>query len=294
MLTPPAPAPRSDSLSETLLTTASSLQQILHAGGGRARPAILDVRWQLGGPPGRQEYADGHIPGAAFVDLDTELAGPAGAQGRHPLPAADAFQAAMRRAGVSAAQPVVVYDGATSLAAARAWWLLRYFAHSDVSVLDGGFAAWVQQGGAIETGMESPPPPGDFVARPGGLPVVDAADAAAIAGDGTLLDVRTAERFRGEHEPIDPVAGHIPGARNLPAAATIVQSGAFRPPDQLRRVFEQAGVQDGRDLGAYCGSGVTAAHAVLALELAGFRAALYPGSWSEWITDPERPVAKGD
>jgi thiosulfate/3-mercaptopyruvate sulfurtransferase len=126
------------------------------------------------------------------------------------------------------------------------------------------------------------------------LPVVDAAGAAAIAGAGTLLDVRTAERFRGEHEPIDPVAGHIPGARNVPAAATVEESGAFRPPDQLRRVFEQAGVQDGRDLGAYCGSGVTAAHAVLALELAGFRAALYPGSWSEWITDPERPVARSD
>jgi thiosulfate/3-mercaptopyruvate sulfurtransferase len=294
MVTPLAPACRSDSLSETLLTTASSLQQILQAGGGRALPAILDVRWQLGGQSGRREYADSHIPGAAFVDLDTELAGPAGAEGRHPLPAADAFQAAMRRAGVSAARPVVVYDAANSLAAARAWWLLRYFGHSDVSVLDGGFAAWVRQGGAIETGSARPPPPGDFVARAGGLPVVDAAGAAAVARAGILLDVRTAERFRGEDEPIDPIAGHIPGARNLPAAAALDESGAFRPPDQLRRMFEQAGVEAERDLGAYCGSGVAAAHAVLALELAGFRGALYAGSWSEWITDPDRPVASGD
>jgi thiosulfate/3-mercaptopyruvate sulfurtransferase len=260
---------------------------------GSVRPAVLDVRWSLGGPPGRAEYERGHIPGAVFVDLDAELASPPGPQGRHPLPGAGAFTASMRAAGVSAEHPVVVYDAATSMGAARAWWLLRNFGHSHVSVLDGGLAAWVAAGKPIST--ETPVvEPGDFDAHPGAMPVLDAAGAAELAGKGVLLDARAPERFRGEHEPIDPVAGHIPGARNRPTSENVDADGRFLEPSALRAGFEQAGAGDGAEVGAYCGSGVTAAHEVLALELAGFRAALYPGSWSEWITDPSRPVATGD
>jgi thiosulfate/3-mercaptopyruvate sulfurtransferase len=249
-------------------------------------PSLLDVRWQLGGAPGRQEYARRHIPGAVFVDLETELAGPPGAGGRHPLPDVGTFQRAMRRAGVSNDRPVVVYDAATSMAAARAWWLLRYHGHEDVRVLDGGLAAWR---GALETEALEPEP-GDFTARPGHMPLLDAAGAAAIARSGVLLDARAPERFRGDVEPIDPVAGHIPGAVNRPTTENIDADGRFKDPPTLRERF---GLPEHQALGAYCGSGVTAAHEVLALELTGYRAALYVGSWSEWITDPSRPVAVG-
>jgi thiosulfate/3-mercaptopyruvate sulfurtransferase len=257
------------------------------------RPAVLDVRWALGGPPGREEYARGHIPGAVFVDLDTDLAGAPGRAGRHPLPDAGAFEGAMRGAGVRGDRRVVAYDAATSMAAARAWWLLRYFGHADVAVLDGGLAAWVAAGQRIST--DTPQlEPGDFVARPGGMPLLDAAGAGELARRGVLLDARAPERFRGEHEPIDPVAGHIPGARNAPTAASVDEDGRFLGRTALRAAFTAAGVREGVAVGAYCGSGVTAAHEVLALELAGFPAALYAGSWSEWITDPSRPVAKGE
>ena len=256
-------------------------------------PALLDVRWALGGPPGRDEYARGHVPGAVFVDLDSDLAAAPGAGGRHPLPEPGVFQSAMRAAGVRSDRQVVVYDAATSMAAARAWWLLRYFGHPDVAVLDGGLAAWVAAGQPIST--EAPAVArGDFVARPGGMPLLDAAGASELAARGVLLDARAPERFRGEQEPIDPIAGHIPGARNAPAAASVDQAGRFLERAMLRAAFEGAGVREGAEVGAYCGSGVTAAHEVLALELAGFPAALYAGSWSEWLTDPSRPVATGE
>ena len=259
----------------------------------RERPALLDVRWALGGPPGRKEYDRGHIPGAVFVDLDVELAGPPGCGGRHPLPEAGAFETAMRAAGVRGDRPVVVYDAASSMAAARGWWLLRYFGHPDVRVLDGGMVAWVAAGYPVAS--EAPAPePGDFTARPGGMSVLDADGAAELASRGVLLDARAPERFRGEQEPIDPVAGHIPGARNAPSTGTVDADGRFLEPEALRSGFEAAGVTGAVELGAYCGSGVTAAHEVLALELAGFDAALFPGSWSEWITDPARPVARGE
>ncbi len=255
---------------------------------------VLDVRWELGGPPGWPEYLAGHIPGAAFVDLDTGLAGPPGDGGRHPLPPADQFGEAMRAAGVSAERPVVVYDGGTSMAAARAWWLLRYFGHPRVFVLDGGFSGWRAGGHAIERGAVAVEP-GDFVPRAGGMPLLDAAGAALIAGDGVLLDARAPERFAGEREPIDPVAGHIPGAVNFPATDLLRPGGGgFLDAEGLRARFQAAGVRDGVAVGAYCGSGVTAALEVLALEAAGFDAALYVGSWSDWIRDPDRPVATGD
>jgi thiosulfate/3-mercaptopyruvate sulfurtransferase len=276
-----------------VLISAADLQELLADAAGPATLTLLDVRWQLGGPSGRADYERGHIPGAVWIDLDTELAAPPGAGGRHPLPDANTFQSAMRRAGVSASRPVVVYDAATSVAAARGWWVLRYFGHPDVRVLDGGLAAWIDDGGALEMSAVTPAR-GDFTATAGALPVIDADAAAAIAATGVLLDVRAAERFRGETEPIDPIAGHIPGATNLPDAELLDPSGHFRSPDELRASFESHGVQGGRDVAAYCGSGVAAAHALMALELAGFAGALYAGSWSEWITDPRRPVATGE
>ncbi len=255
---------------------------------------VLDVRWELGGPPGRPQYLEGHIPGAAFVDLDTALAAPPGPGGRHPLPTPDAFGAAMRAGGVSTDRPVVVYDAGTSMAAARAWWLLRYFGHTQVFVLDGGFSGWLAAGGAIERGAVAVEP-GDFVPRAGGMPLLDAARAALVAGTGVLLDARAPERYRGEREPIDPVAGHIPGAVNVPATELLRLEGrGLLDAADLRSRFEAAGVRDGAPVGAYCGSGVTAAFEVLALERAGYRGALYVGSWSDWIRDPSRPVATGE
>ena len=261
--------------------------------GSDAGPVLLDVRWQLGGPPGRDAYLAGHLPGAVFVDLDADLAAPPGAGGRHPLPDPAAFQAAMRRRGVRGDRAVVVYDQRDTTAAARAWWLLGYHGHADVRVLDGGYDGWVARG--LEVTTEVPDPePGDFTARPGRRPLLDAGAAAKVAGEGVLLDARAAARYRGEQEPVDPVAGHIPGARGAPATDNLAPDGRLRPPAELRARFQALGVRDGVPLGAYCGSGVVASHLVLALELAGYPAALYAGSWSEWITDPTRPVATGE
>jgi len=254
---------------------------------------LLDVRWRLGGPPGREEFLRGHIPGAAYVDLETDLAGPAGERGRHPLPDPERFQAAMRRCGVCAGVPVVVYDAVGGSSAARCWWLLRHHGHRSVSVLDGGWPAWVAEGGAVEEDATEPDT-GDFVAAPGAMPVLDADGAARVAREGVLLDARAPERFRGETEPIDPVAGHIPGAVNVPSTQNLTEAGGrFKDAAALTAVYEHAGVRPGRPVAVYCGSGVTAAHDVLALETLGLDAALYPGSWSEWVAQGERPVATG-
>jgi thiosulfate/3-mercaptopyruvate sulfurtransferase len=273
------------------LITVGELDRLMADG---PRPALLDVRWEVVTGPRRDLYDQGHIPGAAFIDLDAELASAPGADGRHPLPDPTSFERAMRTAGVDRDRPVVVYDEATAVAAARGWWLLRYFSHPAVVVLDGGLAAWRRAGRALEEGAQRPRQRGDFVARPGGMPVLDATGAHSLAARGVLLDARSPERFRGQSELIDPVAGHIPGARNRPTTLNVTADGLFAPAAQLRDAFSDLGARDGVEVGAYCGSGVTAAHQVLALELAGYRAALYPGSWSEWITDPARPVATGD
>ncbi len=254
--------------------------------------SVLDVRWELGRGALADEYLDGHVPGAAFVPLDAELAAPAGDGGRHPLPDRDAFELAMRRAGVRDDRPVFVYDQASSTAAARAWWLLRYHGHRDVRVLDGGLSAWMKAGHPLQRAAPRIAQ-GDFTARPGAMPVLDARAAGDLARTGVLLDARAAERFRGEVEPVDPVAGHIPGATNRPTTENVEPDGAFKPPGSLRAAFAALGIDGATTVGAYCGSGVTAAHEVLALELAGYAAALYPGSWSEWIRDPGRPVATG-
>ncbi|RQX12793.1 sulfurtransferase [Micromonospora ureilytica] len=258
-------------------------------------PTLLDVRWRLVGPPGRDDYLAGHLPGAVFVDLDTALCGVPGAGGRHPLPDPAALQAALRAAGVRAGHPVVVYDGGDGLAAARAWWTLRWAGHRPVRLLHGGYPAWVAAGRPVSTDAPALPP-GDVVVRPGDLPVLDAGQAAALAAadDAVLLDVRAAPRYRGEVEPIDPVAGHVPGAANLPAGEYVGPDGRFLAAEVLSERFAAAGVTGARAVGAYCGSGVTAAQAVLALHLAGRTdAALYVGSWSNWVADPARPVASG-
>ncbi|WP_035280067.1 sulfurtransferase [Actinokineospora spheciospongiae] len=265
---------------------------------GPLPPVLLDVRWRLGGPPGREEYDAGHVPGAVFVDLDTELASPPGAGGRHPLPDPADLQRVLRAAGVGADRPVVVYDADNGSVAARAWWLLRWAGHVDVAVLDGGYAAWVAGGGAVSTAVPTPDP-GDVVVRPGGMPVLDADGAAALAGTGVLLDARAPERYRGDVEPVDPRAGHVPGAVNAPFAGHVGPDGRWLAPEALAARFAGLGVVPGGQVGAYCGSGVTASSVVLALEVAGVTgpqapAALYAGSWSAWSADPTRPAATGD
>ena len=253
---------------------------------------VLDVRYQTGGPDGRAAYQAGHIPGAVYVDLDTALAGPPAAPGepggRHPLPETAVFEAAMRAAGVRHDRPVVVYDDWGGRAAARAWWLLRYHGHGDVRVLDGGWPAWLDAGGTAETGSVTPEHLGDFTATPGQMPVVDTDDVMAVE---VLVDARAHERYAGEHEPIDPVAGHVPGAVNVPTNDNLGPGGRFKDPDELRRTYAAVGAVAGADVAAYCGSGVTACHDLLALAVARVPAALYAGSWSDWVSDPGRPVA---
>jgi thiosulfate/3-mercaptopyruvate sulfurtransferase len=281
----------SDSFEGIVLINAGELANLLEAG---TTTTILDVRWRLGGPPGRQEFERGHVPGARFVDLERDLAAPAGSGGRHPLPTASEFGAAMRRLGVRSSIPVVVYDAGDSMSGARCWWMLRYFGHPRVSLLDGGLAAWTAEGRAIEAGPCLPPAvPGDFQATPGHLPLLDADGAAQLARTGVLLDARAGERYRGEVEPVDPVAGHIPGAVSAPTRENVTGDGLFLDAGALRERFAALGVTANQPVTVYCGSGITAAHEVLALEVAGYQAALYPGSWSHWITDPERPVATG-
>lgn len=272
------------------LVGVTRLRELLASGES---VTLLDVRWSLGGPSGRLAYAQGHLPGAVYVDLDRDLADPGGPRGRHPLPDAERFAAAMRAAGVRRYDPVVVYDQSDGSAAARAWWLLRYHGHDDVRLLDGGYQAWLDAGEPVSA-EAARPRAGDFVAMPGAMPVLDAAGAAAMADHGVLLDARAGERYRGESEPVDPVAGHIPGAVSAPSTANVSPDGTFQAPERLRSRFAALGVADPEaDVGVYCGSGVTAAHEVLALHLVGVEAALYPGSWSEWVSDPTRPIATG-
>src|SRR5882757_798603 len=255
---------------------------------------VFDVRWRLGGPSTYEEFLAGHVPGAIWTDLDVDFADPPGAGGRHPLPDPRRLQDRLREFGVEDDSQLVVYDHADSTAAARAWWVLRWAGQRAVSVLDGGFAAWVAAEGTLETGPARRRPPGAVTVRPGAMPVIDADGAGQLVREGVLLDARAAPRYRGEVEPIDPVAGHVPGARNAPTTGNVGGDGRFAPAAELRGRFAELGVGDDTVVGAYCGSGVTAAHTVLSLELAGFTGALYPGSWSEWITDPARPIATGD
>ncbi|MCY7340701.1 MAG: sulfurtransferase [Pseudonocardia sp.] len=281
------------------LTDAGSLYAALCGPPGLERPIALDVRWRLGGPPGRADHDVAHLPGAVFLDLDTDLADPPGPGGRHPLPDPDRLQSVLRRAGVRVGSRVVAHDDADGSVAARAWWLLRWagFPADRVAVLDGGYAGWV--GAGLPTTAEpSRPRPGDVTVAPGGMPVLDAEGAAASGRAGVLLDARASPRYRGDLEPVDPRAGHVPGARNAPASDLVGADGTWRPAPVLAQWFADLGVAGAAEVGAYCGSGVTAAALVLAVEYAGLRpperpVALYAGSWSNWSTDPDRPVAVG-
>jgi thiosulfate/3-mercaptopyruvate sulfurtransferase len=273
----------------TPLISADELHRLREAGAGIR---ILDIRYRLDRPDGRPDYLAGHLRGAVYVDMDTELATHgAPSEGRHPLPSHETLQNAARRWGLNEGDAVVVYDDYRSVAAARAWWLLRGAGLVDVRVLDGGLSAWRAAGLPLETG-EVTPGLGSIVLenlRSG----ISIDEAAAWPHRGVLIDARAPERYRGESEPYDPVAGHIPGAVNLPADA-VLDTECFASPAAIRSAFESVGVGAGTAVAAYCGSGLTAAHTALAGEVAGLEVAVYPGSWSQWSNIPGRPVATGE
>lgn len=264
-------------------------------------PVLLDTSFDLADPSaGERSYAEGHLPGAHYLHLDRDLADHArvpGApfRGRHPLPSREAFAATLGRLGIAPSTPVVVYDRQGATFAARAWWMLRWLGHREVAVLDGGLQAWVAAGGALSRGAPPAPAPASYTPAPALVATVDADTLQQGLGGLRQIDARAAERFRGDVEPLDPVAGHIPGALNRPFKDNLGADGRFLPPETLREAFLP--LLAGRPAGEVvhqCGSGVTACHNLLAMEAAGLSgAALYPGSWSEWCADPARPVARG-
>jgi thiosulfate/3-mercaptopyruvate sulfurtransferase len=260
---------------------------------------VLDCRFDLARPEaGEAAWREAHIPGAVYAHLDRDLSGPiTPSSGRHPLPAPDALAATVSRWGVTPQTQVVAYDDAGGMYAARLWWLLRWVGHDRVAVLDGGLKAWIASGGHLDTSVAERSP-ARFVARPRGDRWLDAGAVESALGDGSVLlvDARAADRYAGRVEPIDPVAGHVPGAINVPFQQNLAADGRFLPPGELVRRWQQAlGGRDPRTVACMCGSGVTACHNLLALEVAGLAGArLYAGSWSEWIRDPRRPVARGD
>jgi thiosulfate/3-mercaptopyruvate sulfurtransferase len=276
-----------------VLITATELADLLDAGDP---VCVLDVRWRLDEPDGRVSYRQGHLPGAVYVSLEDELSDHAIAgRGRHPLPSGRSVEAAARRWGVGQGALVVVYDDWNRAGSSRAWWVLTAAGLPDVRILDGGLAGWRSAGGRLETGEVTPPPGnvtvphGDLYA--GGRATLTAQESGA--GSVTLLDARAPERFRGDVEPVDAVAGHIPGAKNLPSTAVLTADGTFVGGGALDRLLSDRGIEPGEGVGAYCGSGVTASVVVAALAAAGLSAALFPGSWSEWSSDPSRPVGRG-
>ncbi|HEX5859035.1 MAG TPA: sulfurtransferase [Microbacterium sp.] len=257
------------------------------------RVRVLDIRWRLDSPDGRPEYLEAHLPGAVYVDFERELSRHgAPAEGRHPLPDHSVLQDAARRWGLDEGDTVVLYDDVQSMAAARAWWLLTRSGVPDVRVLDGGFGAWRAAGLPLEAG-DVTPAGGSIALTPPAGAIADIGAAAAWPRRGVLIDARAPERYRGEVEPLDPVAGHVPGAVNLPMARLIREDGRLREPAELRAAFASAGVGEGILVAAYCGSGVTAAHTALAGAVAGIEVAVFPGSWSAWSNTPGRPVATG-
>ena len=265
--------------------------------------AIVDCRFDLARPDwGAHAFAAAHIPHALYAHLDEDLSAPRTARsGRHPLPQVEVLAATFGRWGIDERVQVIAYDQGSGAFAARLWWLLRWLGHPPVAVLNGGLAAWERAGLPLSTENE-PRAPRRFTARPDGRLLATGTEVAAAVGSVALtcgqqllIDARSADRFAGENETIDPVAGHIPGARNHPFAGNLDAQGRFLEAGQLRRAWDNTlrGVSP-RQLIAMCGSGVTACHNLLALEVAGFPGArLYAGSWSEWITDPAHPVARG-
>lgn len=263
----------------------------------RTDPAlrIADVRWSLSGPPGRERYERGHIPRAIFLDADRELSAPGRGPGRHPIPSPTDLSALLGARGIGDEHAVVAYDDAGGSIAARLWWLFRHFGHDGTcAVLDGGIGAWTEAGLPLETGVPNHRS-ADWTAGRVRDDAVDADGVAAgLSQDLLLLDARAGERYRGETEPIDPRAGHIPGALSAPWSANLGPDGRFLAPDALRQRYASLGAND-RATVAYCGSSLSAAHDLLALELAGLPGArLYEGSWSDWSSDPSRPAATGE
>ncbi|GBE67333.1 sulfurtransferase [Mycobacterium sp. MFM001] len=270
-----------------VLITATELAQRIDKG----QPVtILDVRWQLSEPDGRAAYRQGHLPGAVYVSLEDELTDhTATGRGRHPLPSGRSVEAAARRWGVRRGVPVVAYDDWNRAGSARAWWVLTAAGLDDVRILDGGLAAWVAAGGALDAGTVAPEPGDVTVSHSDLYSGARRTLTAEQAADAPLLDARAPERFRGDVESVDPVAGHIPGATNVPSTRVLATDGTFLPDKELHELFAGQGA-----VGAYCGSGITASVLVAALAATGRDAALFPGSWSEWISDPARPAARGE
>lgn len=276
------------------LITAAELALLIQAGDPIS---ILDVRWQLGVPDGRPAYLDGHLPGAVYVSLEEELSDHTLAdRGRHPLPSGRNLEASARRWGIRQDASVVVYDDWNRAGSARAWWTLTAAGLTDVRILDGGLAAWRSAGGSLEAGPVVVEPGNVTVLHDdlyaGSLPTLTAEQ----AGEGslTLLDARAPERFRGDAEPVDTSAGHIPGATNLPSSAVLASDGTFLDSSALSQQLSERGIDHGGgSVGAYCGSGITATVVVAALAALGCETALFPGSWSQWSSDPSRPVERG-
>ncbi|BBX07904.1 sulfurtransferase [Mycolicibacterium aichiense] len=275
-----------------MLITAEALVDRVAAGDP---VTVLDVRWTLSEPDGREYYLQGHVPGAVYVSLDDDLSDHnVSGRGRHPLPSGTAVQAAARRWGIRAGQTVVVYDDWNRAGSARAWWVLTAAGIPDVRILDGGWAAWKAAGGRVDTGSVEPSA-GDVTVThedlyAGALPTLTADE----VSNRRLLDARAPERFRGDVEPVDAVAGHIPGARNLPSTALLTQDESFISDTALEGLLAARDIGADAQIGVYCGSGITAAVAVAALTAAGRDAALFPGSWSQWSSEPDRPVARGE
>ena len=284
----------------TTLIDVASLRETT-SGPAEGRPLVLDCRFDLGKPAaGREAYLTAHIPGARYADLNLDLSAPVSADsGRHPLPSPGLLAERFASFGIDEDTQVVAYDDANGSLAARAWWLLRWLGHTRVAVLDGGFKAWVAGGGAVESGgPERRAPQVKFAPQVNKDAVVTATDVLLALRDPArlLVDARAPERFAGTVEPLDPVAGHIPGAVNHPFSGNLTADGRFLPAAELRSRWREslAGTAPGNVI-LMCGSGVTACHNLLAMELAGLQGAkLYAGSWSEWIRDPERPVAHGN
>ncbi len=275
-----------------VLVTATELSDLIGAG---EPVTILDVGWRLDQPDGHAAYLQVHIPGAVYVSLEDELSDhTVTGRGRHPLPSGPSVEASARRWGVRQGVPTVVYDDWNRAGSARAWWILTAAGLKDVRILDGGLPAWRSAGGSLATGQVSPTPGNATVLHDdlyaGALPTLTAEH----VGDFMLLDTRAPERFRGDVEPIDRVAGHIPGAKNLPSGDVLSGDGTFIAEGTLRGLLAEHSVEHDSRLGAYCGSGVTASITVAALATAGYQAALFPGSWSEWSSNPARAVARGD
>ena len=277
----------------TPLVRADALKAALGAGSA---PLIIDCSFDLADTDaGERAFAEGHLPGAVYAHLDRDLAGAkTGRNGRHPLPTRADWTATLARLGATPAREVVLYDAQGGMYAARAWWMLRWVGHASARVLDGGLQAWKAAGGAVESGTVTPV--AALTAYAPGESLVGTIDADALQkslGRVTLLDARAGERYRGEVEPLDARAGHIPGARSRFFKDNLDAQGRFRPADELRAAFEAFGA-DPRQVVHQCGSGVTACHNLLAMEVAGLPGStLYPGSWSEWSSDPARPVAVG-